>query len=184
MVLTHWGWVTHICVSMLIIVGSDNGLSPDRRQAIIWTNDGILLIGSLGTNFSEILFTIYKFSFRKMLLKMSSGKWRPSCLGLNVLNTWSLMRGKINICNALPAKWTKFFTVMGLFCYFLKELFNCRIVFTEHIKVICRSRRSPDLSVLINQAMWPTGGIACFNWTRHCEIWPELYNDSQKDSEM
>ena len=44
--LTHWGRVTHICVSKLSIIGSDNGLSPDRRQAIIWTNAGILLIGT------------------------------------------------------------------------------------------------------------------------------------------
>ena len=52
--LTHWGRVTHICVGNLITIGSDNGLSPGRRQAIIWTNTGILLIGHLGTNFSEI----------------------------------------------------------------------------------------------------------------------------------
>ena len=52
--LTHWGRVTHICVGNLTIIGSDNGLSPGRRQAIIWTNAGILLIGPLGTNFSEI----------------------------------------------------------------------------------------------------------------------------------
>ena len=84
--MTHWGRVTHICVSELTIVGSDNGLSPGRRQAIIWTNDGILLIGPLGTNFSEILFGIQTFSFNKMHLKMSSAKWRPFCLGLNVLN--------------------------------------------------------------------------------------------------
>ena len=48
--LTHWGRVTHICVSKLTIIGSDNGLSPGRRQAIVWTNDGILLIRTLGTN--------------------------------------------------------------------------------------------------------------------------------------
>ena len=53
--LTHWGRVTHICVGKLSIIGSDNGLSPGRRQAIIWTNAGISLIGPLGTNFSEIL---------------------------------------------------------------------------------------------------------------------------------
>ena len=35
--LTHWGRVTHICVSKLTIIGLDNGLSPDRRQAIIWS---------------------------------------------------------------------------------------------------------------------------------------------------
>ena len=57
-VLTHWGRVTHICVSKLIIIGSDNGFAPTRRQAIIWTNAGILLIGPLGTNFSEILIEI------------------------------------------------------------------------------------------------------------------------------
>ena len=52
--LTHWGRVTHICVTYLAIIGSDNGLSPSRRQAIIWTNAGILLIRTLRTNFSEI----------------------------------------------------------------------------------------------------------------------------------
>ena len=83
--LTHWGQVTHICVSKLIIIGSDNGLSPERRQAIIWTIAGILLIGTLGTNFSQILSEIQTFSFKKMLLKMSSAKCRQFCLGLNVL---------------------------------------------------------------------------------------------------
>ena len=89
-VLTHWGRVTHICVGKLSIIGSDNGLSPSRRQAIIWTNTGILLIGILGTNFSEISIEIYTFSFKKMHLKMLSGKWRPCCLGLNVLMHWGL----------------------------------------------------------------------------------------------
>ena len=61
--LTHWGQVTHICVSKLTVIGSDNGLSPDRRQAIIWINSGILLIGPSGTNFGEISIEI--FSFKK-----------------------------------------------------------------------------------------------------------------------
>ena len=81
--LTHWGRVTHICVGKLIILGSDNGLSPARRQAIIWTNTGILLIGPLGTNFSEVLIGVQTCSFKKMHLKMSSVKWRLVCLGLN-----------------------------------------------------------------------------------------------------
>ena len=83
--LTHGGRVTHICVSKLTIIGSDNGLSPERRQAIIWTNAGIVLIRTLGTNFSEISSEIHTFSFKKMHLKMSSAKWRPFCLGLNAL---------------------------------------------------------------------------------------------------
>ena len=86
--LTHWGRVTHICVVKLAIIGSDNGLLPGRRQAIIWTNAGILLIGPLGTNFIEILIGIQTFLFKKMHLKMSSAKWRPFCLGLNVLMKW------------------------------------------------------------------------------------------------
>ena len=58
---TYWGRVTHICVSKLIIIGSDNGLSPGLRQAIIWNNAGILLIGPLGP-------------FKKMHLK--NAKWQ------------------------------------------------------------------------------------------------------------
>ena len=53
--LTLWGRVTHICVSELTTIGPENGLPPGRRQAIICTNAGILLIGPLGTNFNEIL---------------------------------------------------------------------------------------------------------------------------------
>ena len=85
-ILTHRGRVTHICVSKLTNIGSDNGLAPTRRQAIIWTNVGILLIGPLGTNFSEISIEIHIFSFKKIDLKMSSGNWQPSCLSLNVLS--------------------------------------------------------------------------------------------------
>ena len=84
--LTYWGRETHICVSKLTIIGSDSGLSPGRRQAIIWPNAGILLIGPLGINFSEILIEIITFSVKKMHLEISSAKWRPFCLSLNVLN--------------------------------------------------------------------------------------------------
>ena len=75
--LTHWGRATHICVGKLTTIGSDNGLWPGRRQAIIGTIAGILLIRPLGTKFSEILIRIQTFSFKKMHLKMLSAKWRP-----------------------------------------------------------------------------------------------------------
>ena len=87
MVLSHSGRVTHICVNKLTSIGSDNGL-PGWRQAIIWTNVGILLIRTLGTIFSEILIEIHIFPFTKMHLKMLCGKWWPFCLGLNVLIKW------------------------------------------------------------------------------------------------
>ena len=79
--LTHWGRVI-ICLSKLNIIVSDSGLSPGLCQAIIWTNAEILLIGPLGTNFSE--------NFKKMRLKVSSAKRRPFCLCLNVLTDWGL----------------------------------------------------------------------------------------------
>ena len=84
----YWGRVTLICVGKLIITGSDNGLSPDRRQAIIWTNAGLLSIGPLRTYFSENLVKKTTIFIEKMHVKMSSAKWRPSCLGLNVLTIY------------------------------------------------------------------------------------------------
>ena len=85
MILSHRGRVTHISIGDLTITASDNGLSPDRCQAIISTNAGILLIGPLGTNFREILMEIHTFSFKQMHLKRSSAKWWLFCLYLNVL---------------------------------------------------------------------------------------------------
>ena len=83
--LTYCGRVTHICVGNRTVIGSDNVASPGWRQAINWTNAGILLIGPLGTNFSEILIQLVVFSFKKMRLKVSIARWRLYCLGINVL---------------------------------------------------------------------------------------------------
>ena len=83
--LTHWGRVTPICVSKLTVIGSDNCLSPGRRQAIIWTNAGILLIGSLGTNFNDFfnrnsyIFT-QENQFENVVWKMASILSRPQCV--------------------------------------------------------------------------------------------------------
>ena len=108
--LTHWGRVTHICVSNLTTIGSVNGLSPGRRQAITWTNVGILLIWPLGTNFSKVLIKIPIFSFKKMHLKVSSVKWRPFCLGLNVLmhKTYIKPDTQLQNDNPLACTWTSF----------------------------------------------------------------------------
>ena len=97
--LTHWGRVTHICVSKLTIISLDNGLSPSRRLFIIWTSAGILLIRTLGTNFNEILGEINSFSFSKMLLKMLSAKWR--LLG-QVLNESMKLQTHLNFNLNMP----------------------------------------------------------------------------------
>ena len=81
----HWSGVPHIGLNKLTIIGSDNGLSSGGRQAIILTNAGILLIGTLRTIFIEIWSEIHEFSFKKMHLEMWSVKWLQFCPGLNVL---------------------------------------------------------------------------------------------------
>ena len=59
--------------------------APGRRQVIISTNAGILWIGVIWTYFNVVLIEIHIFSFKKIHLKMSYEKWRPFCLGVNVL---------------------------------------------------------------------------------------------------
>ena len=76
--------MTHICVGKLTIIGSNNGLSPGRCQTIFSTNAGILLIGLIGKNFSEIVHRNAYVFIKKIHFKLSSGKRRPFCLGLNV----------------------------------------------------------------------------------------------------
>ena len=65
-ILTHWGWMMHICSSNLTIIGWDNDLLSGRSQAIIWINAGILLIWPIQTNFNEILIENHTFSFKKI----------------------------------------------------------------------------------------------------------------------
>ena len=98
----------HICVSDLTIIGSDNGLLPCRRQAIMWTNNRTLLIWPLGTNFNKILLQIRKFWSKKIHLKLSSAKWRPFYLALNVfinkqakvIIEFQIMEGKLLVKQA------------------------------------------------------------------------------------
>ena len=83
--ITHWGRVTHIYVSKLTTIGSDNDLSLGRRQAIISTSAGILLTGPWGTNFSEISIGIQTFfiqenAFEDVAWKMAAILSRSQCV--------------------------------------------------------------------------------------------------------
>ena len=64
--LAHWGHVMYICAGNLTSIGSNNGLSPGQREAIIRTSAGVLLIGPLGINISEIIVEIHAFLFKKI----------------------------------------------------------------------------------------------------------------------
>ena len=94
--LTHWGRVTHICVSKRTIIGSDNGLSPDRRQANIWTNAGILLIVPMGNKFQWnlnrnwyifIQETAFVNVVRKLAAILSRLQW-AKCYTVGVVDVW------------------------------------------------------------------------------------------------
>ena len=140
--------MTHICVVKLNIIGSDNGLSPGRRQAIIWTNAEILLIGPLGTNFIEILIGIQKFSFKKMHFKVSSAKWRPFCLGLNELNPSKvaylkfligiyltmficMFTGRYEYTRAWKLKIENLFKIYALYSLRLQRRFSIDLIFDQ-----------------------------------------------------
>ena len=66
--------IPHYASVNRVSIGSDNGLSPFRRQAIIQTIAGLLSIGPLETNFSAIWFGILSFSFQTMHLAMPFAK--------------------------------------------------------------------------------------------------------------
>ena len=121
--LTHCDRTTHGCDGYLTIIDSDNGFSPGRRQAIIWTDAGIFLIGPLGTNFGESLVEIHTFSFKQMHLKMSSRKWRQffsrrQCVKGSMWSVYHTLQGcftipkfilyLINVCkHLLNAVWNQ-----------------------------------------------------------------------------
>ena len=129
--------MTHICVGNQNIIGSDNGLSPCRRQAITWTNAEILFTGPFGTNFSDILIKIHTFLLNKMHGKMSSGKWRPFCLGLNVLRQFHSIHYTKGVSALAPLKHRNQLVTMGLtWIAFASKLF-CRGVSDFKTDCLC-----------------------------------------------
>ena len=81
-----------------VSIGSRNGLSPVRRQAITRTNTDLLSIRHLGTTFSDIWIEIKKtVTFTKIHLKLSSAKWLPFCSGGWVNMGYRLMFCRIKV---------------------------------------------------------------------------------------
>ena len=107
--LTYWGKVTHICISKLAITGSDNGLSLELHQVIIWTNAEILLIGPLRTDFSENLIKINtlfnnKIAFENVVWKMVAILSQPQCVNgeMESSKTWETWKKtNVQLCNCI-----------------------------------------------------------------------------------
>ena len=103
--------LTHICVGKLTIIGSDNDLSPVHRQAIIWN----IINWRLGNKLQWNFIRNSNIFIQGMHIKMSSVKWRPFCLGLNVLNVIPLIHNSLWHCGVIWRRrsWSTFVQVMA-----------------------------------------------------------------------
>ena len=96
---THWGRVMHIYISKLTTIGSDNGLLPHRRQAIIWTSAGMLLVWPLGTNLNRNLYIfIQGNAFENVVREMGEILSRPQCVVSESLFSFKFHGQILNVC--------------------------------------------------------------------------------------
>ena len=135
---------------------------------MFWTNAGLLLIGLLGTNFSEILIEILAFSFKEMRLKVSSAKRRPFCLGLNVLKV--LGNTSNPACSSQPC-WQAQVCILTAADWSLSTITQHAPL--EHPHLVCRCSRhlktlnSLWIKELLNFHLWIQ--YIPFNvWVRDC----------------
>ena len=145
-------------------IASDNGLSPIRRQAIIGTNAVILSIRPQWTYFSEISIRIQTFSFKKMHLKVSSEKWRPFCLGLNVLN------GRLYVC-----------VYTGAHIFVCMYMYICEYMYNKHVYRQSQVRMPNDsevewakCSLIIGTGVAPVNVVTyhkCINFFPLIHLW-------------
>ena len=159
--LTHWGRVTR--PSLVPIMSCHLALlSPDMCQAIIWTNAGILLIGPLGTNFSEILIGIHRFSLKKYiwkcLLENGSLSSRPGCVNLFELGQGVVYHQCQSLCSLSLYHWKFLLSSLTLFLhswrYFttLGDLpYNCLWSRCLHDDVVCHVCRVFILLTVLGQ---------------------------------
>ena len=117
LILSNWGWVTHIYVNNLghnwfrywLVTWSTPSHCLDQHWYIVnWT---------LGNNFSQILMEIQTFSFKKTHLKILSAKWRPSCLSFNVLNYLGYHIECWPMCSTIRSKQHGCYTADNTFKY-------------------------------------------------------------------
>ena len=109
----------HICLYGSVnwaIIGSCNGLSLIRRQAITWTNAGLLSIGLLGTN----------FNIWKCIWKCHLPKWRLFCQGRDELRdpTLVIIACVLHVNHQQAQHWL--------------ESYRCFSMSRRHLNDICR----------------------------------------------
>ena len=158
----------HINVSKLTIIGSDNGLSPGRRQVIIWTNAGISLIGPLGTNVSEILVKIYTFSFQKNAFENSVRKMTAILPWPQCVNMWS---ASYLTCHQVG--WANNEVNRGLKCdtggIVPDRYHSIGCVHTLHITLTWYVWSFYDMVIFTWGQFWPSGVVAAWVCLCRCQ---------------
>ena len=164
--------MTHICFSELTPIGSDNSLLPGQHQAIIWTNVELLWMRLQGTYFNEISTKIQTFSFNKMHLYVSSAKWQPFYLSLNVLIDCSLKLNKLQL--------SSFITQSNITQYFAMAT---KMKQKSHFEVIEDTKYFTTGGLCHgyfgNKCMTLIMGLLCaLFWLKHClatDLWAIVY---------
>ena len=107
--IAHWGRVTHICVDKLIIIGSDNGLSPDRRQASHYLNQCSIIVNWILANIFQWKFNqntaifIEDYARENVVCEMASTLSRPQCVKTAINNpttnsTFQIVFTRFSLC--------------------------------------------------------------------------------------
>ena len=143
-----------------------------RHWFVAWSVPGHFLNQCWNENSIEILI----FSFTKMCLKVSSAKWRPFCLGLNVLKMqlnypgwhWFIRKGNNPCLNAMyasdelacihtvyPKKYAHGFVVLCFVLVMQSFIMNSHEVFI-HIHQDCFA--GTGAIVILPQCQWSKPG--------------------------
>ena len=128
--LTRWGRLTHMSQYTNHHWFRYHGLSPGRRQAIIWTNAGILLVGPLGTN-SSIIF-VQENGFESVVCKMASILSRLQWVKMRLGSAYKciMIVQAVSSSNSLSCPWSH---VLGIPFIWFTGTWRRIIVFVLHI---------------------------------------------------
>ena len=166
----HCGWVTHICVGNLTIIGSDNDLSPGRRQVIIWTNSGIFLIGHL----SKSIHFIQENAFKAIVCRMAAILSRPQYVNTNGIQMWSQWTHDVIleslVCqNVVSASlWrNNDANITSLVCW------DCTDQFHHHCKIY-KNMLLTSIYNFSRKKLFSKGPMYNYHWYDMISSWPDV----------
>ena len=142
--------MTHICVSDLNIIGSDNGLSPGRRQAIIWTNAGILKTWILGKDNNAWCLLIYTLSIPWWSCSVSLSSLEPCTCVSHQYVAWCMACCMYNYIFVLSLHlWGPNMTQLYIFNFlFVVCNVNCVVIYIADADELATQRRRSSTIII------------------------------------